>query len=1400
VSVVVVGLLVALVALALAQLGLTALYAVLGVVFAGVVVRLLRDDLRGPVTDRLRRLWSGRASTQRPPRTRRDAKAPSTAQGLAVASLAALGSAVVAWAVATQGGKAIGAVVALLVLGLAALVLWPLVVELVRGRPSEVGHSTPHDAERSVPDVKTPSRRGHATPKARGAGLVALLLVAAAGAGVAWILAALGTKGLAAAAGGVLVVALLVLVRDKTVFVTFVAVASLTFVLHKSFGPQDLEQSGGAISVYITTFDVLVLLLFGLWAREGTLVADVRAAFRQPIIWFPLVGILLLLPSLLSAPSMGHAAAELVRMGWMYLLYVYVAVRVRTVRHIWAVLGGLVVFVAVELVVVMLQWRTGGVLGLSFLGVPQTLGERTTDAQAIGRPFGTIIHPVFMAAALGAVAMVALAFAIHRRRSLIRVTAGAAYLACLACMWVSQTRASFVAVLAVSAVLVIHGIRVGAIPWSAVRAGALIAVAGVVIAFPVISKKLSDNFGTGHFWTEVDSRLQMNDIAGRMIADRPLLGVGLNNYELVLPRYEQGPVIFFGHPVHNLYLLTLAEAGLIGLIGLVLVGVANYDIAIRLGRSADPLLRPLGIGVAAAMAFLMVEELLGFSLRQDIPLALYWLLAGLAVAGTRLSGADWPALGSARTRPGGHPAYGKQRAKGSGMPPRPSQPTAGPSRPRRGASVVSRALLALPLAGLVLAGLAPAESTGTASAATTAAPAMGTVASTPASTPAGLVFSARDRTTGVQGIFTANLDGTGIRRITPADGKAYNWPRWAFGNTKIVFTVRTGPPGSPESIALMNPDGSGARVLQSFEYRVGQPIVEPNGRYVLFTAQAPWFPQVATFRLDLVTGESRNVSAVTVPVGGFDSDPYLSSGSVITFIWTEGKSKASVTQMRTDGTDRRRITNDRWFNTDPGVSADGRQVVIASYRGSGNPSSGGKVDFTDVKPGNWKVVVRPTAGGPERVYTEGQNCTTRTPLDPCTPQEMSGFVPRFSPDGRSVTFVGAQDVAHTCICRVALDGSSAAAILSSSELAIDWYDWPQRGGLSTDTSRISTKVRDSRLLVVTARPDGSRYLVGASADLMHQLEIPLPAGLEPLEARWGPDRSTIVFTAEVPVGKARAPHPAPPLGQTRRVHVTFDDIDPVATTQRLARLSALPGDEARQQVFLRRPDGTVRQLTDAWTEDWRDGLAPGDVRGSSQPVMTPDGAAVIVRNTSTLTGESFLLRIDLRTGAVLNLTNGTAGAVPTDDADPALSADGRRIAFTWTEGSLRSVHAMDAGSGERVTDLVGGETPAGMPHWSPDGRSLVWVSGGDGSGGAVVRAPLGDKGTGRVTVLSRGIDRGWSPLVAPEGDRVLFLARTGNTLGVYAAEPGPTGSWSSPQRPRVLQPDPLRNVFGLDWR
>ena len=112
---------------------------------------------------------------------------------------------------------------------------------------------------------------------------------------LAWAAAQMGIKGLLALVGLVSAIALFGYVRDRSVFFTFAAVCSLAFVLHKSFSAQDLVQSGGALSIYITTFDAVILLLYGLWISEGTFVGDIRAGFQRRIMFVPLIGALFLL-------------------------------------------------------------------------------------------------------------------------------------------------------------------------------------------------------------------------------------------------------------------------------------------------------------------------------------------------------------------------------------------------------------------------------------------------------------------------------------------------------------------------------------------------------------------------------------------------------------------------------------------------------------------------------------------------------------------------------------------------------------------------------------------------------------------------------------------------------------------------------------------------------------------------------------------------------------------------------------------------------------------------------------------------------------------------------------------------------------------------------------------------
>ena len=431
-------------------------------------------------------------------------------------------------------------------------------------------------------------------------------------------------------------------------------------------------------------------------------------------------------------------------MAWMALLYVYLAVRVRQRQQIWAALAGLVSFTAIQFVVVLLQWRTGGVLGLSFLGVPTELGDRVTDSAVLGRPFGTIIHPVFLGAALGTVAVLAIALFVELRRPVLRALAAGVVVAALACIWLAQARAAFISVAVIGVVLIAIGVRRGRIGVRPLVRGAAAAGALGLVFLPQIIDKLSANFGTGHFFTEIRSRLEINEIAERMFQDSPFLGVGLNNFEVVLPAYERQPVIFFGHPVHNLYLLYLSETGLVGMIGFAVVGCSLVAGAWRLARSSDHLLRGVAMGALGVTGFFAVEELLGFALRQDAPLALFWIVAGLVAAGLRLaSPADLVTSGE----------WGARRARALNVTP---ALVGGPAALRTGAPPVSvvRAWVprrwvvraALLTVGLLILVLAVPSGPAVAAMTPTTVAASGSMDSTP------VVFSAVDRATGQHGV------------------------------------------------------------------------------------------------------------------------------------------------------------------------------------------------------------------------------------------------------------------------------------------------------------------------------------------------------------------------------------------------------------------------------------------------------------------------------------------------------------------------------------------------------------------------------------------------------------------------------------------------------------------------
>jgi Tol biopolymer transport system component/O-antigen ligase len=1292
---------------------------------------------------------------------------------------------------------------------------------------------------------------------------------------LSYVAASHGIKILVAGAAAIGLITLLALVPNRSAVLQVGFVISLIVLQHKKFGTLVTNTESGASGLYISSADVMVVLLYVSWLIEGTFWRETKRALRQPVFWAPLAGLGLMSFSLFAASNVYLSMSEIFSLLWPYLIFFYFGARLRARRELGVVLGALGFFALVELAVVLLQWKTGGVLGLSFLGVPTQLTQRTLDLGAVGRPFGTIIHPVFLSDVLGMFTVVAMCLAIFVPDRRVKQASLLAVPVCVAPIFLASARGPALALISTLAVLLTFTALRRYVGRRTILAS-LGGVAAIGLAFyPKLSKLVAENFGTHHISVEIQARLQLNGVALRMIDTSPLIGKGLNNYTQIMDKFAPFPLLFPGFPAHNLYLLQLAETGFLGLFGMLFVAMALAKVGADLARSEDHLARAFGYALLCLLLFNFVEEMLSYSLREEVPLNIFWLLCGLALACRRmvrdehrsrrraaqygvwapadrgltgrmdaggpqpvaedLAGANLigflvgalrrrrrevarrkgltipltpaahrtPARRSGRHfRPAGRSAPALRvarpaRPRGHLKPLRPAEPL----RPGSQRAWVKRTGVGVVVALVISAGAAAPHSS--------AVSAFGVSGN--ANT---LLFSAVDRSTGHQGVYTVSPGGKDPRLVTPDDGALYSWPEWALGGSKIVYTRATSPSSAVTNIYMSNPDGSGAIQLTHGDWRIDQPKVSPDGRRLLFAAFWPEYPDVALYAMDLQTLQVTNLTAVSGLAPAFDSDPAWTPGGDIVYAHASEHSgqvsNNTIWIMHGDGTDPHALTADQYFDVDPMVSPNGSTLAYSSYRGPGQPTTGpnGDENPNDLKLGDWFVVVRGlnSPASTAKALNQGQNCSVQPLTNACGLLQGSAANPKWNQAGTQLAYISILNSRLMCICAVRPDGTQPEVLFGTEQLAINWFDWSPSPG-STPVS-VGSEATASQIVFGAARAGSASPfdLAVSPADRWGAQSLPLPSGLQPIDARWAPDHEHIAFTADVSYdANAFNPTPAPPPGQTRHVHYTLSSLNDAFVPP------APPANVAQEQIFLYDvKTGSVRQITTPWTEDYLDALAPGDARGNSEPDFSPDGRYLIFTNTSSLDGESFILRLDLSTGAVENLTNVTAGALPTADEQARYSPDGAQIAFVSDLNGSSSIEVMNADGTDVHT--VGTDNAQDMsPSWSPDGTHLAFASyrGPDiterGPTTADHLFPMDTRDwdlvslnltSGQESVLTSVSDGGMlNPEWSPTGAVIAFLHLSPQTqqpdLYVVSAGGG---------TPVDLQPTPYTYETFFDWR
>ena len=271
---------------------------------------------------------------------------------------------------------------------------------------------------------------------------------------------------------------------------------------------------------------------------------------------------------------------------------------------------------------------------------------RAGGTAASNRATGAFNHPNLLAFYLALLTPLAIVTALGSRRWW-RVLAAVAALTMLAALLLSLSRGALIGTVVAFGVLA---------AWRAFRRGAL-TVMLLVVAFAAINGSavlasqevsiISTRVASISGERETNPRLRIYSRTPALIADYPVLGVGVGNFPVWSPRYgmyDRGGSAFLH--AHNLPLTIAAELGLAGLAVLVALAFVLVSRSLELLRASNAPFYPLGLGVVAALSAFVAISVTDYVFRSNPITAVLLAEIGLLGAATRLNRAT-------RVRPSG---------------------------------------------------------------------------------------------------------------------------------------------------------------------------------------------------------------------------------------------------------------------------------------------------------------------------------------------------------------------------------------------------------------------------------------------------------------------------------------------------------------------------------------------------------------------------------------------------------------------------------------------------------------------------------------------------------------------------------------------------------------------------
>lgn len=308
-------------------------------------------------------------------------------------------------------------------------------------------------------------------------------------------------------------------------------------------------------TIYLTDILLVLLLLSWIFTKLSTFNFQLSTCLRRYWLLIVLAPIVIGI-GIYSSSNPFAGLFGVIRLFEFFLLGVYIAKTINTRAEINRIIFLLAVGLVFESMLAIGQFINQGSLGSLFW----FFGERTFTSGTIGiaqaiingelilRPYGTFPHPNVLAGFL-----------------LIVMT-----------MIIPSKRIFFLASLLIGSVaLILTMSRIAIILWAMTLVGWFLrrfkyrifqALVFIIITISIVAMLLWPRLTSLSLTDEAFVRRQELAVAAiNMIRTHPLFGVGINNFLVNLPNFQQTKsTLLYLQPVHNIYLLIAVETGIIG--------------------------------------------------------------------------------------------------------------------------------------------------------------------------------------------------------------------------------------------------------------------------------------------------------------------------------------------------------------------------------------------------------------------------------------------------------------------------------------------------------------------------------------------------------------------------------------------------------------------------------------------------------------------------------------------------------------------------------------------------------------------------------------------------------------------------------------------------------------------